>query len=39
MHISVLDQSPAKSGVSPSESIRESLTLARECEKFGYHRY
>lgn len=39
MHISVLDQSPVKSGVSPSESIRESLVLARECERFGYHRY
>jgi luciferase family oxidoreductase group 1 len=39
MQISVLDQSPAKSGVSPSESIRESLVLARECERFGYHRY
>ncbi len=39
MQISVLDQSPIKSGVSPSESIRESLVLARECERFGYHRY
>jgi luciferase family oxidoreductase group 1 len=39
MHISVLDQSPAKSGVSPAESIRESLVLARECERFGYYRY
>src|SRR5579871_2072545 len=39
MKISVLDQSPVKSGVSPSESIRESLELARECERFGYERY
>jgi luciferase family oxidoreductase group 1 len=39
MQISVLDQSPIKTGVSPAESIRESLTLARECERFGYHRY
>ena len=39
MKISVLDQSPAKSGISPAESIRESLVLARACETFGYHRY
>jgi luciferase family oxidoreductase group 1 len=39
MQISVLDQSPCKSGISPSESIRESLVLAKECERFGYHRY
>ncbi len=39
MHISVLDQSPIKSGVSPAESIAESLVLARACERFGYYRY
>jgi luciferase family oxidoreductase group 1 len=39
MKLSVLDQSPIKSGVSPAESIRESLALASECERFGYHRY
>ncbi len=39
MRISVLDQSPIKSGISPAESIRESLALARECERFGYYRY
>lgn len=39
MRISVLDQSPIKSGTSPAESIRESLTLARECERLGYYRY
>ena len=39
MKISVLDQSIIKSGISPWISIRESLTLAQECERFGYHRY
>ncbi|HYP63303.1 MAG TPA: LLM class flavin-dependent oxidoreductase [Acidocella sp.] len=39
MKLSVLDQSPIKSGISPSQSIRDSLVLARECERFGYYRY
>jgi luciferase family oxidoreductase group 1 len=39
MKISVLDQSPIKSGVSPAECIRESIVLAQNCERFGYHRY
>jgi luciferase family oxidoreductase group 1 len=39
MKISVLDQSPIKAGISPDESIRESLVLAQACEIFGYHRY
>jgi luciferase family oxidoreductase group 1 len=39
MKYSVLDQSPMKSGVSPDESIRESLDLAQHCERLGYHRY
>jgi luciferase family oxidoreductase group 1 len=39
MKISVLDQSPGKSGVLPDVSIRETLDLAKSCEAFGYHRY
>jgi luciferase family oxidoreductase group 1 len=39
MKISVLDQSPVRSGVSPDVSIRESLALAQACEAYGYHRY
>jgi len=39
MKISVLDQSPARAGVSPDASIRETLDLARHCEALGYHRY
>jgi luciferase family oxidoreductase group 1 len=36
---SVLDQSPARQGHSEDESIRESLQLARLCDRLGYHRY
>jgi luciferase family oxidoreductase group 1 len=39
MKISVLDQSPAREGVSPDASIRESIELARHCEALGYYRY
>jgi luciferase family oxidoreductase group 1 len=39
MRLSVLDQSTIVAGRSPDMSIRESLRLARACEKFGYHRY
>ncbi len=39
LQLSVLDQSPIRVNVSPDESIRESLALARACEAFGYHRY
>lgn len=39
MRLSVLDQSTIVAGRSPGTSIRESLTLARACETFGYHRY
>jgi luciferase family oxidoreductase group 1 len=39
MRLSVLDQSTVVTGRSPAESIRESMTLAQACERFGYHRY
>src|SRR5271156_3236343 len=39
MKLSVLDQSPARSGVSPDVSIRETIALAQACESYGYHRY
>lgn len=39
MQLSVLDQSPQRSHISPDVAIRESLDLARACEAFGYHRY
>jgi luciferase family oxidoreductase group 1 len=39
MKLSILDQSPSREGVSPDESIRESIALARHCEALGYVRY
>ena len=39
MKLSVLDQSAAVTGRSESESIRETLALARHCEALGYHRF
>ena len=39
MKLSILDQSPNRSGVSPDAAIRESIELAKACEEYGYHRY
>jgi luciferase family oxidoreductase group 1 len=39
MKWSVLDQSPAKQGQAEDNAIRETLALARHCERLGYHRY
>ena len=39
MRLSVLDQSPIRSGVSPSQAIQETLELAQLCDVLGYHRY
>ena len=39
MRLSVLDQSTIVTGRPAGESIRESINLAQECERFGYHRY
>ena len=37
--LSVLDQSPVPAGGDPVEAIRQSVQLAVECERLGYHRY
>src|SRR5213596_3390840 len=37
--LSVLDQSPVRSGASPVDAIRETLALARRCDELGYTRY
>jgi len=37
--LSVLDQSPIRSGGSPEETLLETVELAQACEHFGYHRY
>lgn len=39
MQLSVLDQSPQRSNITPDVAIRETLALAKACEGFGYHRY
>lgn len=39
MLLSVLDQSPQRTNITPDMAIRESLALAKACEGFGYHRY
>lgn len=37
--LSVLDQTPIRSGGTAADAINETLELARATEKFGYHRY
>jgi luciferase family oxidoreductase group 1 len=39
MRLSVLDQSMIVTGRSPAASIRETVELARLCDRLGYHRY
>ena len=39
MRLSVLDQSPIRSGGTPADAIHETLELAQICERLGYHRY
>jgi luciferase family oxidoreductase group 1 len=37
--LSVLDQSPVRSGGTPADAIRETLALAEACDRLGYTRY
>ena len=37
--LSVLDQSPVRSGATASDAIHETLELARAADRLGYHRY
>jgi luciferase family oxidoreductase group 1 len=39
MKLSVLDQSTASKGRTEDLAIRETLELARHCDRLGYHRY
>jgi luciferase family oxidoreductase group 1 len=39
VRLSVLDQSTASRGRTQDVAIRETLALARHCERLGYHRY
>src|SRR5580693_6411445 len=39
IRLSVLDQSPIRSGGTPAQAIAETVQLAQACERLGYHRY
>ena len=39
LQLSVLDQSPIRSGATPAQAIQETLQLAQIAERLGYHRY
>ena len=39
LRVSVLDQSPVRSGMTAAEAVHETLELARAAERLGYHRY
>ena len=39
MKCSILDQSPARQGCTEDTAIRDSLALARLCDRLGFHRY
>jgi luciferase family oxidoreductase group 1 len=39
MKLSVLDQSPIRSGGTAADALRETIELAQITERFGYHRY
>lgn len=37
--LSVLDQSPVRSGSNPAEALQETVALAQLCDELGYYRY
>ena len=39
LKLSVVDQSPVSSGMSPAEALRNTIDLARRCDALGYERY
>lgn len=39
IRLSVLDQSPIRTGSTGADALRESIELAKATEKLGYHRY
>lgn len=39
MKLSVLDQSPIMSGSTPGQAVRETIELAKLCDRLGFHRY
>ena len=39
MKLSVVDQSPVSVGMTPAEALRNTIGLARHCDRLGYERY
>jgi luciferase family oxidoreductase group 1 len=39
MKLSALDQSPIRKGGTASDAVRETIELAKACERFGFQRY
>jgi luciferase family oxidoreductase group 1 len=37
--LGILDQSPVLAGAAPRDAVHETIALAREAERLGYHRY
>jgi luciferase family oxidoreductase group 1 len=37
--LSVVDQSPVSAGMTPAQALRNTIDLARRCDRLGYHRY
>jgi len=39
LKLSVVDQSPVSTGMTPAEALRNTIDLARHCDRLGYTRY
>ena len=39
LKLSVVDQSPVSQGMTPGEALRNTIDLARHCDRLGYERY
>ncbi|KIL24117.1 hypothetical protein B4134_2931 [Bacillus safensis] len=39
MKLSILDQSPLIGGATPAEALKQTVELAKQAEKWGYHRF
>ena len=39
LKLSVVDQSPVSAGMTPAEALRNTIDLAKHCDRLGYERY
>ena len=39
LKLSVVDQSPVSSGMTPAQALRNTIDLAKDCDRLGYERY